>query len=189
MKIRLMSLKEQKQVKKIEFKDFHDAVEKLYNKYKEGEISAYCDDVLPKPLKYKGQELELCLVIGGEIVETNDSYEIVYKSGLGHSFQNHSGETVNNEIVTEEKLKGAIKQLPMALKSGERYDEDVIITGKNGEERVVTRLLINYNEFIYVIAFAEDESEINYLLNTFKAGRGYIDRSLKNGNINPIEKG
>lgn len=174
---------------KVEFKDFHDAVEKLYDKYKNGEISAYCDDVLPKPLKYKGQELELCLVIGGEIIETKDSYEIVYKSGLGHSFQNHSDEEVNDEIVTEEQLKGAIKQLPVALKRGERYDEDVIVTGKDGEERVVTRLLIDYSGFVYVIAFAEDESEINYLLNTFKADKGYINRNLTNGNITPIEKG
>ena len=174
---------------KLEYKDFHDAVEKLYDKYKNGEISAYCDNVLPKPLTYKGQELELCLVIGGEIVETKDSYEIVYKSGLGHSFQNHSNEKVNDEIVTEEQLKGAIKLLPAALKHGERYDEDVIVTGKDGEERVVTRLLIDYSGFVYIIAFAEDESEINYLLNTFKADRGYINRSLKNGNITSIEKG
>ena len=130
---------------KVEFTNFHGAVEKLYDKYVKGEISAYCDDVLPKPLKYKGQELELCLVIGGEIVETDNSYEILYKSGLGHSFQNHSNKKVNDEIVTEEKLKGAIKQLPLALRHGDRYDEDVIVKGNNGEERLVTRLLIDYN--------------------------------------------
>ena len=79
--------------------------------------------------------------------------------------------------------------MPIAIKQGERYDEDVIITGKNGEKRVVTRLLIDYNEFVYIIAFAEDESEINYLLNTFKADKTYINNSLKNGNITPIEKG
>ena len=182
-------LKKKDAGEKIEFENFHDAVEKLYDKYKNGEISAYCDDVLRKPLKYKGQKLELCLVIGGEIIETTNSYEILYKSGLGHSFQKHSGEKVNGKIVTEEDLKGAIKHLPAALKYGKRYDEDVIVTGENGEERIVTRLLIDYNEFVYVIAFAEDESEINYLMNTFKPDKGYINRRLNAGEIIPFEKG
>ena len=176
---------------KIEFKNFHDAVELLYDKYKNGEISAYCDNVLKdsKPLKYKGQELELCLVIGGEIVESNGSFEIIFKSGLGHAFQKHANEKVDGKVITEKQLKGAMKQLPTALKLGQRYTENVVVTGKNGEKRVVTRLLIEYEEFIYIIAFAEDDSEINYLLNTFKADKGYINRGLANGELSPIEKG
>lgn len=173
---------------KISFENFHDAVKKLYDKYKNNEISAYCEDVISKKYKFNGKDIKLCLIVGGEIIETeNGSFEIVYNSGLGHSMQ-HAGQKVNGKIITEKDLKSAINVLPEALKLGDWYDEDVVIHDKGGKEQIVTRLLIDYKEFVYIIAFAEDETEIDYLLNAFKPDRGYIKRRLDNKEITPREK-
>ena len=45
---------------------------------------------------------------------------------------------------------------------------------------------INRKEYVYIIAFAEDETEVNYLMNTFRPDQGFVQRKIDDGDLKTI---
>lgn len=106
-KINELLRKEMESGEKVDAKDFPEAIQKIYDLYKQGKLNVYCPDMFE--FKYTGDSYQLCAVSG----KKNKKDQITY--GIGHSLQKHAGQIVDGKEITEEALVKAMKNTQSIL--------------------------------------------------------------------------
>lgn len=148
---------------KIEAKDFPEAVQKIFDLYKQGKLNVYCPNVFE--FDYTGTMFALCAVSG----KKNKEGKIKY--GIGHSLQKHGGKMVECVLVTEEMLIKAMKNTQGALFNA-LNKRKIIFNPKTNN------ILFDNNGYVYAITIPKHNQEVCYLQTVFKADSGYM-RNLK----------
>lgn len=146
---------------KVNADNFPEAVQKIYELYKQGRLNVYCPDVFE--FKYTGQIYALCAVSG----KRNKQNSITY--GIGHSLEKHTGQIVDGELITEEMLVGAMKNTQAALYKCLNKRRIIFNVKAN-------TILFEYGGFVYAVVIPKDDKEVCYLQTVFKADNLYLKR-------------
>lgn len=166
-KIALDELKrdEMESGKRVDAKDFPEAIQKIYELYKQGRLNVYCPDVFE--FKYTGDSYQLCAVSGKRNREGNIKY------GLAHSLEKHTGQIVNGEKVTEEQLVNAMKRTQDVLEQKLQNEEEIFYN------KELNRIMFEDNGFLYAVVLPNNNKEVCFLVTVFKADNNYLRRLKK----------
>lgn len=148
------------------FLNLNEAVDTMINLYHENKLRV----CIPTntAFKYKEKTYYLHLVMG--IAEYKNN-QIVCKYGIKHIMDKHSKEQTivdDNTLCSEDKLTKAIKRVGEALSNGKAF-----ISKEYND-----RLVIQYQGFLYVICYSNDDKQLTYLQTMFKPTKEYVKKNL-----------
>lgn len=150
---------------KVNADNFPEAVQKIYELYKQGRLNVYCPDVFE--FKYIGQVYALCAVSGKRNKHGNIKY------GIAHSLNKHSNEIVDGRIVTEEQLVRAMKRTQEVLQEKLESGRGLFYNAE------LNRIIFEKDKYVYSVVLPDNDKEVCYLQTVFKADKSYLKR-LKN---------
>lgn len=163
-KINELLRKEMESGEKVDAKDFPEAIQKIYDLYKQGKLNVYCPDVFE--FKYTGDSYQLCAVSG----KKNKKGKVTY--GLAHILDKHVGEIVNGRKVTEEQLVRAMQRTQDVL-------EEALEKEKVYYNAFYNRILVEKDNYYYIISLPKNDKEVCFLTTLFKSDPNYIKRLLR----------
>lgn len=149
---------------KVDAKDFPEAIQKIYELYKQGKLNVYCPDVFE--FRYTGEVFALCAVSG----KKNKKDQIPY--GIGHSLQKHTNQIVDGKEITEEMLIKAMKNTQSVLFNA--LNKRKILFNQR-----TNNILFEGNGFVYAVVIPKNNQEVCYLQTVFKADNNYMKRLKK----------
>ena len=150
-----------------DFENYEDALNKIYQRYKNNEALAYCPNATK--IHYNNQEYSLAVVLG--IAKPTKAG--MNPHGMAHYMDKHSYEHENETIPTEEELLKASKNVQNALNQA-KQDNNVVY---NPFEH---KLIFKNGNYVYIICLAKDDKELVYLHNLFiPKSKKYIKRKRK----------
>ena len=155
----------------IPFKNAADAIDKLKKLYDQGEVNAICSDAIK--LQYDNQTYLVSVVLGGVTITKNNT--IRYERGMNHSLKYHADKKVQDTIVTEQNLIGAMKNTETAFNNA--LQRKAVKLDKNTH-----KLMFSDKDYTYIVCLACNEKEITYLHNVFKADRKSYFKNVKKRN-------
>lgn len=146
---------------KIDAQDFPDAVQKIYDLYKQGKLNVYCPDVFE--FKYINNNYALCAVSG----KRHSNGQIKY--GIAHVLDKHVGDKIKGYSVTEQQLVNAMKRTELVLK--ECLENNSVIYNKETNRIVCTK-----DNYYYFITLPYNDKEVCFLTTVFKAEKSYLKK-------------
>lgn len=146
----------------INAKDFPEAVQKIYELYKQGKLNVYCPDVFE--FKYTGQMYALCAVSGKRNKHGNIKY------GIAHSLKKHTNQIVNGRVVTEEQLVRAMKRTQNILQEKLQQGKGIFYNA------TLNRIIFEKDNYVYSVVLPDNNTEVCYLQTVFKADKAYLKR-------------
>ena len=148
-----------------DFADYEDALNKIYQKYKNNEALTYCPNA--KTIDYDGQKYSLAVVLG----VPRPTKGGMKPHGMSHFMDKHTYTHENGTIPTEQDLIDACKDVQEVL-------NDAVKQNKTKKQHQRTsdvvynpfehKIIFGNQEYIYIICLAKDKRELNYLHNLFK---------------------
>ena len=148
-----------------DFENYEDALNKIYQRYKNNEALAYCPNATK--IHYNNQEYSLAVVLG----VAHPTRGGMYPHGMSHIMKKHTYTHENGTIPTEQDLIDACKNVKNVLNDAIKQSQTKKEHKRTADivyDPYENKLIFGNKKYIYIICLAKDKQELNYIHNLFK---------------------